>query len=125
MTYSCSIQPMAYNEELAQRIRKALQGVPGVEEKKMFGGVCFMVNDKMCVGIVKDDLMARIDPERYATALKRKGCREMDFNGKPMKGFIYVSDEGMRTEKALQEWIEMALAYNQTAKAAPKRKKKA
>ncbi len=68
---------MAYNEKLAKRVREALAGKRKVEEKKMMGGLTFMLNNKMCVGISGDDLMARIDPEIYVSALKRKGCREM------------------------------------------------
>jgi TfoX/Sxy family transcriptional regulator of competence genes len=79
----------AYNEILAQRIREALATQPKVEEKKMMGGLTFMVNGKMCAGILRDDLMARIDPEVYETVLTKKGCREMDFAGKPMKGFVF------------------------------------
>ena len=65
----------------------------------MMGGLIFMVNDKMCVGVFKDDMMVRIDPEIYEAALERKGCREMDFTKRPMIGFVYVSDEGMKTKK--------------------------
>jgi len=76
---------MAYDEKLADRIREILVDQPVVEEKQMMGGVTFMVNNKMCVGIVKDEMMARIDPEQYDDALEKHGCRPMDFTGKPMK----------------------------------------
>ena len=75
---------MAYNENLADRIREALVDVPKVSEKFMFGGVCFMVNNKMCVGVVKDEMMCRINPEQEETVLERVGCRAMDFTGRPM-----------------------------------------
>ena len=84
---------MAYNEKLVKRIREALAGKRKVEEKKMMGGLTFMVNNKMCVGISGNDLMARIDPEIYESALKRKGCREMDFTGRPMRGFVFINPE--------------------------------
>ena len=92
---------MAYNEKLAKRIRESLTGIPKIEEKKMMGGLTFMVNNKMCVGISGDDLMARIDPDVYDSALKRKGCREMDFTGRPMRGFVFVNTDGVKTKKDL------------------------
>ena len=88
---------MAYDDNLAERVKRALGSLPKVEEKKMMGGLTFMVNGKMCVGILNDDLMCRIDPDVYESALRRKGCREMDFTGKPMKGFVFVNNDGMKT----------------------------
>jgi hypothetical protein len=82
-----------------------------------------MVNDKMCVGILQDDLMARIDPEVYKAALQKEGCREMDFTGKPMKGFVFISPTGTEEEKDLNYWIELALEFNRKAKASKKKKK--
>jgi len=112
---------MPYNEELAVRVRNALAGQRRVVEKKMMGGLTFMVNDKMCVGILHDDLMARIDPDVYEAALTRKGCREMDFTGKPMKGFVFISPEGTRTARDLSYWLDLALAFNKKAKASKKK----
>lgn len=112
---------MPYSEILAQRIREMLAQQPAVEEKKMMGGLTFMVDGKMCVGIVRDDLMARIAPEDYEMALKRKGCREMDFTGKPMKGFVFVDAEGMDHADDLRYWIDLALRYNRVAKASKKK----
>lgn len=114
---------MAYNEKLADRIRVLLSSQPKVEEKKMMGGLTFMVNKKMCVGILGDDLMARIDPLIYESALQRKGCREMDFTGKPMKGFVFVNGEGTTSKRDLNFWIDLALQFNKKAKASPERKK--
>ncbi len=86
---------MAYDELLADRMRLVLKEKNVVyEEKAMMGGLTFMVDGKMCVGIIRDNLMARIDPDIYDTALKRKGCREMDFTKRPMKGFVFVEPEG-------------------------------
>ena len=113
---------MAYNEKLAGRMREALSSHRNVEEKKMMGGLTFMVNDKMCVGILHDDIMARVDPEMHETALQKKGCREMDFTGKPMRGFVLVSPEGTSTRKDLEFWVELALAFNKKAKPSRKRK---
>ncbi|MEX2234532.1 MAG: TfoX/Sxy family protein [Cyclobacteriaceae bacterium] len=112
---------MAYNEKLAERIREALSDVRRVEEKKMMGGLTFMVNKKMCVGILIDDLMARINPEVYEEALDKKGCREMDFTGRPMKGFVFVGPEGTTGRKGLSHWISLALEYNKKAKSSKKK----
>jgi TfoX/Sxy family transcriptional regulator of competence genes len=113
---------MAYDEKLVDRIREALVEQKNVAEKKMFGGVAFMVNDKMCVGVTKDDLMARIDPDVQDKALQKEGSRVMDFTGRPMKGFVFVSPEGVKTKKELEYWLNLALDYNAKAKPAKKRK---
>jgi TfoX/Sxy family transcriptional regulator of competence genes len=114
---------MAYDENLAARMREALQDAPKVIEKNMFGGVCFMVNDKMCMGVVKDEMMCRIDPEKEAEALEKPGCRPMDFTGRPMKGYVYVSYEGMKTKKLMQYWVDLCLDFNARAKSSKKKKK--
>lgn len=114
---------MAYNEKLNDRIRESLSGLKKVEEKHMFGGTCYMVNGKMCVGVVKDEMMCRINPEIYEEALEKKGCREMVFTGKPMKGYVFVSEDGMKTEKDFEYWIDLSLEFNKIAKASKKKKK--
>ena len=113
---------MAYNEQLAERIRISLmkKKIHSVE-KKMMGGLCFMVNDKMCVGIVKDNLMARIDPEIYEKALSKKGCSEMDFTGRPMKGYVYVEPNGILYDKELEYWVQLCLDFNPKAKSSKKK----
>lgn len=115
---------MAYDENLAESIRTALANRRrrDVEEKKMMGGLTFMVNGKMCVGILKDDLMVRIDPSIYEAALRKKGCREMDFTGKPMRGFVFVNPTGTKTARDLNYWLDLALDFNKRAKASRKRK---
>ncbi|MBI1804942.1 MAG: TfoX/Sxy family protein [Ignavibacteriae bacterium] len=113
---------MAYNEKLAGRVREALSSQPNVVEKKMMGGLTFMVNDKMCVGILQDELMARIDPDVYETALQKKGCREMDFTGRPIKGFVFISPEGTNTKSNLEYWVGLSLEFNKKAKASKKKK---
>lgn len=115
---------MAFDEKLADRIRKSLSDRSDVLEKKMMGGLTFMVNGKMCVGILKEDLMARIDPDVYDEALRKKGCREMDFTGKPMKGFVFISPEGTSDRKDLLYWINLALDFNKKAKPSKKKKTK-
>jgi len=113
---------MAYDELLEDRIERVMKerGIP-FRKKKMMGGLTFMVEDKMCVGIVRDTLMARIDPEIYETALKKKGCRQMDFTGRPMKGFVFVEPEGIDLDEDLEYWIQLALDYNPKAAKSGKR----
>jgi TfoX/Sxy family transcriptional regulator of competence genes len=113
---------MAFNEKLADRIREALVHLPNVEEKYMFGGVCFMVNKKMCIGVVKDEMMCRIDPSLEEDVLERVGCRPMDFTGRPMKGYVYISEDGMKTKKTFDYWINLCLDFNLKAKASKKKK---
>lgn len=105
---------MAYDEGLAQRIRERLQEIPNVEEKKMFGGICFMVSKHMCCGIVKDKMMARVGPDNYESLLNIAHTKMMDFTGKPMKGMIYVEPEGLTSEKELQFWIQKCLNFIET-----------
>ena len=113
---------MAYDEKLAYRVRELLQNKRRVEEKMMMGGLTFMVNDKMCVGILNDDLMVRINPDVYEEALERKGCRAMDFTGRPMKGFVFVDSDGTKAKKDLEYWMTLALDYNRKAKSSKKKK---
>lgn len=108
---------MAYNEYLADRISSFLKDKKvNFYEKKLFGGLCFMVNDKMCVGIIKDELMARIGKEKYGEALLKRGCSEMTFTGKPMKGYVYLNDEAIDLESDLEYWLQLALDFNPKAK---------
>ncbi|MBI4065088.1 TfoX/Sxy family protein [Candidatus Gottesmanbacteria bacterium] len=111
---------MAYDEHLAQKVRNALARQSRVEEKNMMGGLTFMVNSKMCVGVLKDELMVRLNPMIYESALKKKGCREMNFTGRPMKGFVFVSPEGTSNVKDFNYWIHLALDFNAKAKASKK-----
>jgi len=113
---------MAFNEQLNDRIREMLANHEHVEEKRMFGGSCFMVNEKMCVGIVGDELMCRIGPEAQTAALAQPYCREMDFAGKPMEGYVYVALEGLARREQLQHWVNLCLAFNPKAKASKKKK---
>ena len=90
----------------------------------MMGGLCYMVDDKMCVGVNKDNLMLRIDPEVYEDALKKDGAREMDFTGRPMRGFIFVDEAAVDTAAGFKEWVDLALEFNPRAKSSKKKKKK-
>jgi TfoX/Sxy family transcriptional regulator of competence genes len=114
---------MAYNEFIADRIRRVLTHKNiSFEEKKMMGGICFLVNDKMCVGLVKESLMARIDPDFHENALEKEFCREMDFTGRPMKGFVFVEAEGIDADPELEFWVQKCLDFNPKAKSSKKRK---
>ncbi|MEO9510690.1 MAG: TfoX/Sxy family protein [Flavobacteriaceae bacterium] len=103
---------MAYNEEIATRIRHAVALFPEeFTEKKMFGGVAFLYKGKMTVGPVKNDLMVRVVDTKMDAILRQEHIRPMDFTGKPMKEFIFVSPEGFKTEEQLQNWIELGLEH--------------
>ena len=112
---------MAYSEPLAERVREALGKRKDITEKKMMGGLTFMVNSKMCAGILKDDLMVRLDPNVYETALKKKGCRPMDFTSKPMQGFVFIGSKVTASKKDMKYWLDLALDFNKRAKASKKR----
>jgi len=113
---------MAYNEKLADRIRERFSSLRRVEEKKMMGGLTFMYNGKMCVGIIKDDLMCRIDPSTHDDAIEKKGCRTMDFTNRPMIGYVLIDDSGMKSKKDFDYWIDLALDFNKKAKSSKKKK---
>lgn len=113
---------MPFNEKLANRVRAFISAShKNVEEKKMFGGLCFMVNDKMCVGVEAERLMIRLDPAIYDEVMEKEGCTAMDFTGKVMKGYVFVDINALNTEKKLGYWMNLALEYNKIAK--PSKKK--
>jgi TfoX/Sxy family transcriptional regulator of competence genes len=105
---------MAYDEELAARIRTRMDDPLGVSERKMFGGIAFMVYGHMCVGIVGRDLMVRVGTDGYQNALAQPFTRAMDFTGKPLKGFIYVDAEGVESDAQLDAWLDRARALVST-----------
>ena len=115
---------MAYDEKLANRVRKLLARRQGVAEKKMFGGLCFLHKGNMIGGVLKEDLVLRVGPERYEAALTRPHVRPMDFTGRPLKGFVFVSPGGYRTEKSLSNWMTEAIEYVSTLPENSQRKKK-
>ncbi len=102
---------MAYNEALAARVRTVLSDEFGVVEKKMFGGMAFMLRGNMCVGIVKDDLLVRVGKENHAATLALPHARVMDFTGRSMQGFIYVEPAGVATESDLAAWVGRGVAF--------------
>ena len=113
---------MAYDEYLADRIRHKFKelDIP-FEDKKMMGGLCFLVDDKMCVGIVKGKMMARIDPDKTEEAFQKQGCSYMDFTRRTMKGFIFVEPEGIDRDEDLEYFIQLALEFNPKAKSSKKK----
>src|ERR1044071_1495976 len=117
---------MAFNEKLADRTREIISVThKKIEEKRMFGGLCFMVNDKMCVGVEKERLMLRLNPEIYDEVMEKEGCMAMDFTGKVMRGYVFVDQEVLKSRKQLEYWVKLALDYNKIAKASKKPAKKA
>ena len=113
---------MAYNEKLADRIREIIaEAHKNVEEKRMFAGLCFMVNDKMCIGVHEDKIMVRMDPAVYDKVIEKEGCGPMDFTGKPMKGFVFVEERVLSTKKQLDYWVQLALEFNKIAKSSKKK----
>ena len=112
---------MAYDEHLAERVRRGFNKMRvSFEVKRMMGGLCFLVDGKMCLGVEKKRLVARIDPAVYESALSQKGCAPMDFTGRPMRGFVFVSPEGTATDAELDRWLVLALEFNPRAKASRK-----
>jgi TfoX/Sxy family transcriptional regulator of competence genes len=102
---------MAFDEGLAERVRDVLREQGGISERRMFGGLAFMCRGRMFVGILGDALMARVGADQYSAALRQTGAREMDFTGKPMKGFVFVSPDGTESDSALERWIAQCLAF--------------
>ena len=102
---------MAYDEKLAGQVRAVLDAKRGISEKKMFGGLAFLVNGHMACGVIGDELMVRVGPEAYEAALKKPDAREMDFTGRPMKGMVYVRPRGLRPASNRAAWVEQGLSY--------------
>ena len=102
---------MAYDDKLADRVRQAVGPRTDVTEKKMFGGVAFLLDGRMFCGIAKDELMVRVGPERFESALSEAHVRPMDFTGRPMKGYVFVEPGGTRTGKAIKKWVDQGAAF--------------
>jgi TfoX/Sxy family transcriptional regulator of competence genes len=115
---------MAVNERLTRRVRDLLTEVPKVAEKKMFRGITFMVDGKMCVSVGDDRIMCRIDPELHAEAARKPGCRTVEMGGRPYLGFVYVDEKHVATKRELKRWIDLALEFNPRATSSRKRKTK-
>ena len=102
---------MAYDTRLADRMRSAFADRGGVTEKKMFGGIAFMLDGRMFVGISGQSLMARVGPDDYEKVLSQKHVRPMDFTGRPMKGYVYIDPSGLRTRAQLERWLKRCAAF--------------
>lgn len=102
---------MAYDEGLVQRIRELLADHSEVVEKKMFGGITFMIRGHFTCGVGAEDLVVRVGPERYTEALAHPHAREMDFTGRPMKGWVYISPAGYEADEDLAYWVQQGLCY--------------
>jgi hypothetical protein len=105
---------MAFDQALAERIRTTLASQSGIVEKKMFGGLAFLLHGHMACGIVGNDLMVRVGPEGHESALAEPNTRPMDFTGKPLKGMVYVSPTGVSTAKALRAWVDRGVEHVRT-----------
>ncbi len=113
---------MAYNEKLTQRVREALKDVPDIEEKRMFRGITFMVDGKMCISVGDDEIMCRIDPELHEASVAKRGCRTVEMRGRAYRGYVYVKEDTIEAAKDFNHWIALALDFNKRAKAAKKKK---
>lgn len=102
---------MPYDEGLAQRLREAYSSIPIVDEKKMFGGLAFMVDGHMSCGIVRDTLMVRVGPDLYEGALAEPYAKKMDFTGRPMKGLVFVDPQGFESDEDLMNWVQRSLSF--------------
>ena len=102
---------MAYDEGLAQRVREALSDRTDLTEKKMFGGLCFLLGGNMCCGIVGDELMLRVGPDAYPVVLARPHAREMDFTGRALRGMVYVDTDGIADDAELAEWVDFGVTF--------------
>jgi len=102
---------MAYDEGLAHRVGEALEETPGVVEKKMFGGLAYMIDGNMACGIVGSELMVRVGPDAYEECLAQEHAREMDFTGRALKGMIYVGEDGLTEDGDLAAWVARGVAF--------------
>jgi TfoX/Sxy family transcriptional regulator of competence genes len=113
---------MAYNEQIAARLRRALSSTAGVKEKKMFGSLAFIVNGKLCIAAGPDRIMCRVDPLLHEDLTRQKGCRAVVMRGRVMKGYVHVDGSSIETEEGLDYWVALALDYNVHAQAQPRKR---
>jgi len=112
---------MAYDQDLADRVRRLVEPIGGTNEISMFGGLCFTLNGNMFVGVMKDDLMVRMGPDGHDAALKQPEARPMDFTKRPMKGYVYVDRRGTANGRSLAKWVKMGSDFASTLP--PKKRK--
>jgi TfoX/Sxy family transcriptional regulator of competence genes len=118
------MRAVAYNEELAERVREALADRTDVEEKKMFGGLTFMVAGQMCCGVLKNDLIVRIEPTAFEALVAQPHVRPFDFSGRPMQGMVYVENSALADPEVLRTWVQRGTAYVTAHPATAKRRKR-
>ena len=111
-------------DDLTSRVRRLLARIRGVEEKKMFGGIAFMVRGKMCLAVRKERMMCRIDPKIYDAALRHKHCRPVVMKGRQYRGYVYIDADYLKTRTELAYWVGLTLDYNKRARASAARRKK-
>jgi len=114
---------MAYDEQLADRVRAALRGRAGITERRMMGGLAFLCHGRMCGGVLGCDLVVRVGRDEMEAVLRRRHVRPMDFTGRPLAGFAYVASEGVRRTSSLQAWLDRGLTVAAAAAARPRRKR--
>ena len=105
---------MPFDPKLAERVRSIVTRIGGFSEKKMFGGLAFMLSDKMCCGVLEDKLVARIGPEQYESAIRKAHVSPMDFTGRPLRGYVYVASQGLKSDAQLQGWIQQSISFTST-----------
>lgn len=115
---------MAPQEVLTERVRAALAHARGVSERKMFGGVTFMVNGKMCISVGHQRLMCRIDPELHEAAIRRRGVRTVRMKGRAYRGFVYVRKDAVASKPDLEYWVKLCLDFNKRAKSSRRRRRR-
>ncbi|WP_139958401.1 TfoX/Sxy family protein [Flavicella sediminum] len=116
---------MAYNEFLAERVHRFFtDNKVAFRIMKMMGGLCYMVNEKMCIGVIEEAVMARIGTEKYEAALLKEGCEEKIDSIRAMKGYVFLTEDATDMDADLAYWLQLALDFNPLAKASPKKKKK-
>ena len=116
---------MAYDGKTAERVRRILSAQPDVVEKRMFGGLCFMVKGSMCCGLTRTGFMVRVGREAYERTLAQPHARPMEFSGRTMSGFVYVDPAGYRTDRALAKWAQIGIDFVSTLPPKKARGKKA
>jgi TfoX/Sxy family transcriptional regulator of competence genes len=109
-----------YSEEVARRIRRSLAHLPNVEEKKMFSGISFLVDEKMCISVGKTGIMFRIDPAIHEEALQKNGCATVTMQGREYKGWIRITEDGMKSRQDFEHWVHLALEFNGKARKSKK-----
>ncbi len=102
---------MAYDERLAERVADLLLDQPALTERKMFGGLSFLLHGNLCCGVVKDELVVRVGPDAYQQSLTTPHAREMDFTGRPMKGWVFVDAAALDSEEALERWVAQGVRF--------------